>query len=118
MTLSQLRTQVDTLCRKYAVELEVYRLRPLAQELCDEMAEAVTGPKPGPVLTLLEWIQTFLRRLIARGFRPLPFLALNGYLERCLDRRVLPQANDVLRALLPRAAQRGLIPRPIEPIPF
>ena len=43
MTFSQLRTQVDALCRKYATELEVYRLRFLALDFCDEMA--VTMPK-------------------------------------------------------------------------
>ena len=62
MTLSQLRTQVDALCRKYATQLEVYRLRPLAQEFCDEMTDAVIGPEPGPKLSLLDWIQILIKR--------------------------------------------------------
>ena len=45
-------------------------------------------------------------------------LSSNGYSECCLDRRILPQVNDVLRALTPKAAQRGLIPRSIQTIPF
>ena len=61
MTLSQLRTQVDALCRKYATQLEVYRLRPLAQEFCDEMTDAVIGPEPGPKLSLLDWIQILIK---------------------------------------------------------
>ena len=118
MTFSQLRTQVDALCRKYAAELEAYRLRPLAQELCDEMAGSVTGNKPGPKLPILDWAMLLQRRMAARGFRPRNFPALHDYLARCLDRRVLPQANDILRSLLPNAAQRGLIPRSLEPVPF
>ncbi len=118
MTFSQLRTQVEALCRKYATELEVYRLRPLALDFCDDMTNAVTGSKPGPHLSLLEWTQVFFKRMTARGFRPRHLMALHDYLARCLESRVLPQANDVLRSLLPKAAQRGLIPRSLQPVPF
>ena len=118
MTYNQLRTQVDALCRKFATELEAYRLRPLVQDFCDEMADAVTGDKPGPVLPLMDWVQVLFRRMTGRGFRPHNLMALCGYLERCLDGRVLPQPNDVLRTLLPKAAQRGLVPRSLEPVPF
>ena len=51
MTISELRRRVDALCRKYATELRIYRLRHLALEFCDEMAVAVQNPnpeKPGP----------------------------------------------------------------------
>ena len=123
MTLSQLRTQVDALCRKYATQLEVYRLRPLAQEFCDEMTDAVIGPEPGPKLSLLDWIQILIKRggrirHPPSAIRPLAFAACTNYLQDYLDRRVFPQANDVLRSLLPKAAQRGLIPRSLQPIPF
>ena len=37
MTFSQLRSQVDALCRKYAAELEVFRLRPLVHEFCEDV---------------------------------------------------------------------------------
>ena len=69
MSFSRLRTQVDTLMRKYAIELEAYRLRPLAQEFCDEMADSVTVNKDAPKLSLLEWTQVFAKRMISRGFR-------------------------------------------------
>ena len=118
MTFTQLRIQVDALCRRYATVLEVYRLRPLAQEFCDEMADSVTGTIRGPKLPVLEWAQILHRRMTSRGFHPRNFAALNNYLDRCLDRRVIPQANDVLRRLLPKAAQRGLIPRSVQPVPF
>ena len=118
MTFSQLRTQVDSLCRKYAAQLEVYRLRPLALDFCDDMTKAVTGDKPGPHLSLLEWTQVLFKRMTARGFRPRHLLDVHSYLERCLDDRVLPQANDVLRSLLPKAAARGLVPRSHQTVPF
>ena len=44
---------------------------------------------------------------------------LDSYLNWCLERRVLPQANEILRALLPKAVRRDLIPRSVqEPVPF
>ena len=123
MTFSQLRTQVDALCRKYATELEVYRLRLLALDFCDEMAGAMPKTKvpdnnPARSLLLLEWAQILLKRMIDRGFRVRNFLDFHNYLGRCLDRRVFPQANEVLRNLLPKAAERGLIPRSAQPVPF
>ena len=41
MTFSQLRREVDSLLRKYATELRVYDLRPLADEYCDQWEESV-----------------------------------------------------------------------------
>ena len=118
MTFTQLRTQVDALCRKYASELEIYRARPLVLEFCDEMAESVSGSKPGPARPLLKWAQLLLGRMADRGFRDRNHGPLQRYLESCLDKRVLPQVNDVLRSLMPKAAQRGLIPRSIQPVSF
>ena len=46
--LARLRNIVDTLKCKYATELAVYRARPLALELCDQMADVVTPGRPGP----------------------------------------------------------------------
>ena len=120
MTLSQIRRLVDSLMLKYADEVEVYRLGPVAQQFCDDMANAVTGKKRGRRRSIHEWAEIFFKRVRERGLRPQQGLAhLAGYLERCLDRRVLPQASELLRQLLPRASRRGLIPRAIEkPVPF
>ena len=117
-TFASLRRQVDTLCRKYAAELEVYRLRTPALEFCDEMAEAVTGEKKGPKKPPLEWALLFGRKMQNGGFRLRSFNGLIRYIERCLERRVLPQLSDLLRAILPKAAARGLIPRSIQQVPF
>ena len=120
MTLSQIRRLIDSLMLKYADEVEVYRLRPIAQQFCDDMANAVTGKKRGRRRSLDEWTEIFFRRVRERGLNSQNGLAhLSGYLEHCLELRVLPQASELLRQLLPRAARRGLIPRSIEkPAPF
>ena len=119
MTLSQIRRLVDSLMLKYAGVLEVYRLRPVAQQLCDDMTTAVTGKKRGRPRPIQEWGEIFFQRTQERGLRIMGRAHLDSYLNRCLERRVLPQANEVLRALLPKAVRRGLIPRDFrEPVPF
>ena len=119
MTLSQIRRLVDSLMLKYADEVEAHRLRPVAQQFCDDLARAVTGKKRGRPRSISEWTNIFLRRARERGLRLQGLAFLHDYLERCLDLRVLPQASELLRTLLPRAARRGIIPRALEaPIPF
>ena len=41
MTLSQIRRRVDALTHKFATELAVCRLRPAANEYCDQWEELV-----------------------------------------------------------------------------
>ena len=120
MTFPQIRRLVDSLKRKYADELEVHRLQPVAQRFCDDLTNAVTGKKRGRPRSTDEWAEIFFRRVQERSLRPQHGLAhLASYLERCLDLRRLPQASELLRELLPRAARRGLIPRSIEqPVSF
>lgn len=114
MTLSQIRSQVETLKRKYADELEVYRLQPIAQQFCDDLARAVTGRKLGRPRSIGEWAEIFYRRLRDRCLRVQGLGHLQEYLEHCLEIRILPQTSELLRELLPRADRRGLIPRSIE----
>ena len=119
MTLSQIRRLIDSLMLKYADEVEVIRLQPVAEQFCDDMANAVTGKKRGRRRSIDEWTEIFFKRARERGLRPQGLAHLAGYLEYCLDLRVLPQASELLRELLPGAARRGLIPRSIqEPVPF
>ncbi len=123
MSLSRIRNRIEALERKLALPLAVVRLRPLALQFCDEMAE--TMPKARipensfrRSFLMLQWAQIILKRMIERGLRPKGLLELQRYLGRCLDRRLLPEPNDVLRELLPKAAQRGLIPRSHRETPF
>ena len=46
-TLSQIRSGINALRRKYAKELAIYRLRQLAEELCDQWAAAVARQETG-----------------------------------------------------------------------
>ena len=112
MTFHQARRLVDSLMRKYADELEVYRLQPVAQKFCDDMTNAVTGKKRGRRRSIGEWAEIFFKRARERGLRPQQGLAhLASYLERCLERRVLPQASRNP----PRTAAPGRPPRPNPP---
>ena len=126
MTLSQIKAQVEALCRKYAPQLEVYRLSKVAVKFCDEMHDALTNPKSGPVKDPWDWNRVLLKRMRERRisiefrFRPGRIMAVHDYLKHCLEKlHVLPQSVEILRKLLPESAARGLIPRPIEdPMPL
>ena len=118
MTFARLRSQVDALMRKYDAKLQLYRATPLALELCDEMADAVTPGLPNPGLSCHDWAFNLFRRLRARGIRVKGLLKLNRYLDECLNKLYLPQLSDVLRSLFPKAPERGLIPRSREEVPF
>ncbi len=119
MNFSTLRRQVDALLLKYATKVQIYRLRPHALELCDEMTEAVTEPITSTPKSVMAWACDFFRKLREHGLRLWDFIPLADYLDECLKRRVLPQVNNVLRSILPKAAAKGLIPRYIgEPVPF
>ena len=118
MTFIQLKNQVNTLCRKYATELAIYRARPLALDLCDQMADSVTPGRPKRMLQCSDWAWLLFLHLRDRGIRVKTHVSLCNYLEGCFDRLLLPQANNVLRSLFPEATKRGLIPRSRVEIPF
>ena len=118
MTFAQIKRQVDALCRKYVTELAVYHARPLALELCDQMADAVTPGRPKKTMQCNDWAWILFQRLRERGIRAKTWFRLSNYLEDCLDRLLLPQVNNVLRTLFPEAARRGLIPRSRQQVPF
>ena len=118
MTFTRLRIQVDSLMRKYDTELQLYRAAPLALELCDRMADAVTPGRPNPRLSCDGWAFSLFRKLRDRGIRVRGHVRLSDYLNGCLRKLLLPQASDVMRSLFPKAADRGLIPRSRMEVPF
>ena len=128
MTLSQIKAQVEALCRKYAKELEIYLLGKVSAEFCDEVADALTNPKAcprlergsGPVKDPFDWVSVLFKRMAKHGYGPRSLPAVQNYLTRCLQElRIIPQPREVLRALLPNAAAQGLIPRTVEdPVPL
>ena len=82
------------------------------------MAEAVQGPKPEKPRSITDWAKLLFDRAKERNVRLKTFVHLASYLEKCLEKRQLPQVNDVLRSLLPREAAKGLIPRSVRTVPF
>ena len=95
-TLSQLRRRIDALKRKYARELAVVRLRPLAQEFTLSWACAVYQRRPAPNP------QPFIRRVVQHGFRLPTFMALHNYLERCRSEGIIPDSCGIIAILLPQ----------------
>ena len=118
MTFARLRNLVADLKRKYADELAVYRSRPFALELCDQMADAVTPGRPRSTMTCNDLAFSLFTRLRDRGIRVNSHLGLSNYLSDCPDKLFLPQVNDVLRSLFPKARDKGLIPPSRIEVPF
>ena len=110
MTFSQLRREVDSLMRKYATELAVHRLRPVADEYCDQWQELIAEKKlpPNP--------QRLFKKLPGKDFLRQRFPAVNNYLDDCRQKRRLPHPNEILRLLIPKAA--GLVPRELFPVTY
>ncbi len=113
MSLSQIRNRINALRRKYAIPLTVYRLRPLAEEFCQQWAVAQAGRKPAPES------RPFIRKIASAGFRLSTFMELHKYLgtfmelHKYLERRrhnnTRPDARKIIRCLLPRAAEQGCL---------
>ncbi len=94
-TLSQIRRQVDALKRKYATELTILRLRPLAEEYCFLWSEAMTDGNSPPDS------YAFIRHIARQGFRLNTFTSLHLYLERCRENHRNPNTIGIVAALLP-----------------
>ncbi len=95
-TLSQIRRRVDALKRKYASDLTVIRLRPLAEEYCLLWSEALADGNAPPDS------YAFIRHIARQGFRFDNFTALHLYLERCRDGERLPNSIGIVASLLPQ----------------
>ena len=96
-TLSQIRSGINALRRKYAREIAIYRLRQLAEELCDQWAVAVADKQPAPEP------HTLIRRVNRGRFNCYDSMGLHHYLQRCRRENRCPQPKDFVRSLLPWA---------------
>ena len=112
MTFSQLRREVDSLMRKHATELAAYRLRPVADEYCDQWQELIAESQlpPDP--------RRLFEKLPGNHFLRHRYPAVNNYLEDCRRYRRLPHPNEILRRLIPGAAALGLVPRELLPVAY
>ena len=104
-SLSQLRREVDSLMRRCAVELAVYRASPAVDEYCDQWEELVAEDQlpPDP--------RRLFKKLPGQDHLRRNFPAVNNYLEDCRRARRFPHPNEILRYLIPQAVTRGLIPK-------
>ncbi len=93
--MRSLKARVRALQRTLAKELAVVRLRRLAEEFCIESSVGqASGQPPTPP-------HAFIQRVASAGFRPPSFMAVHKYLERCRVKDILPDPEDLLRALIP-----------------
>ena len=92
-----LQARVRALQRILAKELAVVRLRRLSEEFCIEssVSQASGQPPSHP--------HVFIQRVASAGFRLPSFMAAHKYLERCRVKDILPDREDLLRALIPWA---------------
>ena len=92
-----LQARVRALQRKMAKELAVARLRRLAGEFCIDSSASQASRKPP------SHPHVFIQRVASAGFRLPSFMAAHKYLERCRVKDILPDPEDLLRALIPWA---------------
>ena len=95
-TISQIRRRIDALKRKYAADLTIIRLRPLAEEYCLLWTESRSeGSNPPDSYA-------FIRHIARQGFRLNTFTALHLYLERCRKGGNNPNTIGIVASLLPQ----------------
>ena len=111
-TLSQMRRRVDALKRKYATELTVVRLYPLAEEFALLWACAVADGQPTPET------QPFVLAIARSGIRINTFTLLHHYLERCRNEEREPDSLTIISILMPEVPYQRLqeLVRRIAPI--
>ena len=103
MSLREIRRTVNALKRKLALPLAVINARRAAEAACDQWHTAQRNEKPLPAA--LDLVAEFRNHRCRFG----EFHALHSYIRRHLESGELPQPDDMVRALLPRANKLGLV---------
>ncbi len=139
MSVASLRSRVNALSRQLIVPLNVVRLRPIAEQYCDEWAYAMgegsepppctqadpkpAGKTPAPLgarrrnRPRVSAVPLF-RRITDAGYRLPATTELYRYTQTCRLERTCPQPNEMLRLLLPKAVVWGLLPRFPNPVDY
>ena len=92
MTISQIRTRINALMRRFARELAIVKLRPIAESIENEW-EPDNPPKPADVI----------QRVVKAGFRLNTFTRLSSYLKDMRRRNDVPDPYIIVCCLLPYA---------------
>ncbi len=101
--LSYIRSRINALRRKFALEISHNEIRTMVDDFCSESYYAAMARKPLPD----QW--DFFPKVAAAGWRLPTFTAAHAYLERCIAQKVVPGVEHLLGALLPWAINRGLV---------
>ena len=101
--LSYVRSRINALRRKFALEISHNRLRTMAEDFCTDSYAAAMDRKPLPDA------HTFIRKVVDAGYRLPTFGAVHQYLAKCVTDKVLPGVENLLGAMLPWATLRGLV---------
>ena len=93
MTLSQIRRRVDALMRRFARELAILKLLRIAESVSNEW-DPSDPPEPNTVIA----------SVANAGFRLPTFMALRRYLDNIRRHQDVPEAEEMVLALLPWAS--------------
>ena len=109
MTLSQIRTRINALKRRFARELTIVKLRRIAEAVSDQW-DPDHPPEPADVIG----------RIADAGFRLFTFTRLSRYLKDTRRQGELPEPESIVLELLPWAENRryrGLLLQDLPPLP-
>ena len=101
-TMSQIRNRVNALKRKYATELKILKVFPIAEEFSLDWACMAADRLPLPQSG------DFIRHLASWGFRFHTYTNLHQYLEDCRERGDIPDALGILSSLFPEVPRDKL----------
>ena len=125
MSLYHFRRRINALQRKLAVPLSVVRLRPLAEDYCDQWVSAVADGRETPPATPEDApcagdrkARPLMDRVVAAGFRLTTWLDLQRHVRRCRENCHYPHPDNIMRVLLPKAASLGFIPKSPPPVSY
>ncbi|MCY4365697.1 MAG: hypothetical protein OXE17_05665 [Chloroflexi bacterium] len=102
-TITQIRNRVNTLKRKYATELKILKVFPIAEEYSLDWACMAADRLPLPDSG------DFIRHLASWGFRFNTYTNLFQYLERCREGGNIPDAEGILASLFPEVPREKLL---------
>ncbi|MYC34513.1 MAG: hypothetical protein F4X64_15220 [Chloroflexi bacterium] len=94
MTISQIRTRVNALKRKFARELAIIKLRRIAESVADDW-DPDNPPEPADVI----------QRVAQAGFRLTTFIHLRRYLDDMRRQGDVPLPASIVCSLLPWAEE-------------
>ena len=108
--MNQIRSRINALRRKMALEISVVRLRPLAEEYCQEWSVAATEGQPAPDDL------AFIRKVGAKIRLP-TFMAAHRYLNGASPKTSFPASSISWAPCFPGPPSAALLFFPTIPLP-